>query len=201
MLFICLCRQTAKCVCNKIVVLGRFLLLSKAVVWCRCLTKSLGLIACGKWVIRRRRLKSLWKLLEFDVQNIVGTMVLCDCDKATGEEPDQLYKTLEVEVKGHDTAVLNSYEKFVSMAAEHLGIKIGKMWVDFFLEFCFLNVRYYEVCYMLRSFCPSVSFVKSLVKIIKYVFILLPQFLVFCIKPDSPGRFLTGSPDIKCTDG
>jgi len=47
--------------------------------------------------------------------------------KATGEELDQLYKTLEVEVKGHDTAVLKSYEKFVTMAAEHLGVKIANM--------------------------------------------------------------------------
>jgi len=38
-----------------------------------------------------------------------------------------LYKSLELEVKGHDTAVLNSYEKFVTMAAGHLGIKISKM--------------------------------------------------------------------------
>jgi len=47
--------------------------------------------------------------------------------KATGEEPDQLYKTVEVEVKGHDTAVLSSYETFVTMAAEQLGVKIGKV--------------------------------------------------------------------------
>jgi len=47
--------------------------------------------------------------------------------KATGEEPDQLYKTVEVEVKGHDTAVLKSYEKFVTMAADNLGIKIGNV--------------------------------------------------------------------------
>jgi len=55
-------------------------------------------------------------------------IVCCMCVmKATGEEPDELYKTLQVEVKGHDTAVLNSYEKFVTMAAEHLDIKIGNM--------------------------------------------------------------------------
>jgi len=47
--------------------------------------------------------------------------------KATGEEPDQLYKTVEIEVKGHDTAVLSSYEKFVTMAAEHLGVNIANM--------------------------------------------------------------------------
>jgi len=47
--------------------------------------------------------------------------------QATGEEPDQLYKTVEVEVKGHDTAVLYSYEKFVAMAAGNLGIKISNM--------------------------------------------------------------------------
>jgi len=58
---------------------------------------------------------------------MIIVIVLCICKQATGEEPDQLYKTLEVEVKGHDTAVLSSYETFVTMAAGHLGIKIGKM--------------------------------------------------------------------------
>jgi len=51
----------------------------------------------------------------------------CVCLQATGEEPDQLYKTVEVEVKGHDVPVLNSYEKFVTMAAGNLGIKISNM--------------------------------------------------------------------------
>ena len=58
------------------------------------------------------------------------TVILLYCvfmTKVTEDEPDQLYKTVEVEVKGHDTAVLNSYEKFVTMAAGHLGVTIGNM--------------------------------------------------------------------------
>jgi len=48
--------------------------------------------------------------------------------QAEGTEPDQLYKTVDIEVKGHDVAVINSYEKFVSMAARELGITISKIW-------------------------------------------------------------------------
>ena len=46
------------------------------------------------------------------------------------DEPDALYKTILVEVKGHDPTVLNSYEKFVSMAARELDINISKMQVS-----------------------------------------------------------------------
>ncbi|XP_012267752.2 28S ribosomal protein S10, mitochondrial [Athalia rosae] len=42
--------------------------------------------------------------------------------------PDKLYKEIELEVRGNDTAVLRSYAQFTTMAANHLGIKIGKNW-------------------------------------------------------------------------
>ena len=42
-------------------------------------------------------------------------------------EDDCLYSKVIVEVKGHDPAVINSYEKFVSMAAEGLDVKIRKI--------------------------------------------------------------------------
>ena len=48
--------------------------------------------------------------------------------QSEGNEPDRLYKTLEIEVKGHDQAVMNSYEKFVSMAAKELDVNISKIW-------------------------------------------------------------------------
>ena len=54
-------------------------------------------------------------------------------EEEDGEE-DALYKTMEIEVKGHEVAVLNSYEKFVSMAAHELDITISKMWVYTFLK-------------------------------------------------------------------
>ena len=37
---------------------------------------------------------------------------------------DELYKRLEVEVRGHDPAVLNSYETYVTTAAKELGISM-----------------------------------------------------------------------------
>ncbi|XP_051908010.1 probable 28S ribosomal protein S10, mitochondrial [Hippocampus zosterae] len=43
------------------------------------------------------------------------------------EEPDTLYQKVTVMVKGHDRAVLDSYEYFATMAAKELGINIGKV--------------------------------------------------------------------------
>ncbi len=45
----------------------------------------------------------------------------------TTDESDDLYKIIEVEVKGHDMRVLNSYEKFVAMTAAELDINVAKM--------------------------------------------------------------------------
>lgn len=42
------------------------------------------------------------------------------------EEDDKLYKKLEVELRGHDPAVLKSYEWFTKTAAEHLNIEVGQ---------------------------------------------------------------------------
>ena len=39
-------------------------------------------------------------------------------------ELDKLYSMVELEVKGHDPAVLKSYEDFTLMAAEHLGVRL-----------------------------------------------------------------------------
>uniref|UniRef100_UPI00358F48D6 small ribosomal subunit protein uS10m n=1 Tax=Myxine glutinosa TaxID=7769 RepID=UPI00358F48D6 len=44
-------------------------------------------------------------------------------------EPDDLFRQLIVRVKGHDTAVLDSYEFFVSLAARELEITLDKIWV------------------------------------------------------------------------
>ncbi|KAM7395317.1 hypothetical protein PAMA_006878 [Pampus argenteus] len=43
------------------------------------------------------------------------------------EEPDTLFQRVSVLVKGHDRAVLDSYEFFTTMAAKELGIDIGKV--------------------------------------------------------------------------
>ncbi|XP_041351649.1 28S ribosomal protein S10, mitochondrial-like [Gigantopelta aegis] len=42
-------------------------------------------------------------------------------------EPDDLFRQITIEVKTHDPAVLNSYEKFTKMAADELNITVGKI--------------------------------------------------------------------------
>ncbi|XP_074540889.1 small ribosomal subunit protein uS10m [Halichoeres trimaculatus] len=44
------------------------------------------------------------------------------------EEPDTLFQRVSLLVKGHDKAVLDSYEFFATMAAEELGININKVY-------------------------------------------------------------------------
>ncbi|XP_019404970.1 PREDICTED: 28S ribosomal protein S10, mitochondrial [Crocodylus porosus] len=44
------------------------------------------------------------------------------------DEPDTLYRRLSVLVKGHDRAVLHSYEYFAVLAAEELGLSIEKVY-------------------------------------------------------------------------
>lgn len=46
------------------------------------------------------------------------------------EEDDKLYKRLEIEVRGHDPAVIKSYIKFATTAAEHLNIDVGKRYAS-----------------------------------------------------------------------
>ena len=43
------------------------------------------------------------------------------------KEPDVLFQKVSVLVKGHEKAVLDSYEFFVSLAAKELGITLGKV--------------------------------------------------------------------------
>uniref|UniRef100_A0A8C6UIF5 Small ribosomal subunit protein uS10m n=1 Tax=Neogobius melanostomus TaxID=47308 RepID=A0A8C6UIF5_9GOBI len=43
------------------------------------------------------------------------------------EEADTLFQKVSVLVKGHDKAVLDSYEFFATMAAQELGITLGKV--------------------------------------------------------------------------
>lgn len=42
------------------------------------------------------------------------------------DEPDKLYKKLEIELKGIDPAVMKSYSWFATNAAQNLGIEVGK---------------------------------------------------------------------------
>uniref|UniRef100_A0A2C9L7Z5 Small ribosomal subunit protein uS10m n=1 Tax=Biomphalaria glabrata TaxID=6526 RepID=A0A2C9L7Z5_BIOGL len=46
---------------------------------------------------------------------------------STGKK-DDLYRQLTLEIKGHDSAILNSYQKFTAMAAKELGVNIVSMY-------------------------------------------------------------------------
>ncbi|BFZ07373.1 hypothetical protein BsWGS_10412 [Bradybaena similaris] len=43
-------------------------------------------------------------------------------------QKDELYRQVTIEVKGHDLAILNSYQKFTAMAAGELGVNITKIY-------------------------------------------------------------------------
>ncbi|XP_077522159.1 mitochondrial ribosomal protein S10 isoform X2 [Amblyomma americanum] len=43
-------------------------------------------------------------------------------------EPDKLYKTIELEVRGHDPAVLRSYKWYAMEAAKLLDITVSRTW-------------------------------------------------------------------------
>lgn len=45
-------------------------------------------------------------------------------------ELDKLYKTVEVEMKAYEPAVLKSYSWFATTAAKELGIKVGECWAQ-----------------------------------------------------------------------
>lgn len=50
------------------------------------------------------------------------------------EQLDKLYKTIEFECRSNDRAVLRSYTQFATMAANELGIQIGKWYVAIFIH-------------------------------------------------------------------
>uniref|UniRef100_A0A8C6ZBB6 Small ribosomal subunit protein uS10m n=1 Tax=Nothoprocta perdicaria TaxID=30464 RepID=A0A8C6ZBB6_NOTPE len=49
------------------------------------------------------------------------------CRVSISDEPETLYKRLSLLVKGHDRAVLDSYEFFAVLAAKELGISVEKV--------------------------------------------------------------------------
>ncbi|CAG2054919.1 unnamed protein product, partial [Timema podura] len=66
--------------------------------------------------------------LPLDHQLANAPVVLSQTTEDGKIELDQLYKLVELEVKGHDTAVLKSYEWFAKTAARELGITVGNCW-------------------------------------------------------------------------
>jgi small subunit ribosomal protein S10 len=51
------------------------------------------------------------------------------------DQLDKLYKTIEFECRGNDPAVLRSYTQFATMAANELGIQIGKWYVSVYTSY------------------------------------------------------------------
>ncbi|XP_060758772.1 small ribosomal subunit protein uS10m isoform X2 [Neoarius graeffei] len=49
------------------------------------------------------------------------------CEITVTDEPDTLFQKLTVLVKGHDKAVLDSYEFFATLAAKELGLTLTKV--------------------------------------------------------------------------
>ncbi|XP_014252205.1 28S ribosomal protein S10, mitochondrial [Cimex lectularius] len=76
-------------------------------------------------------LKFAKSLGKFDhlIKNVtLGSRAFSTEVQTQNEEPDALYKTVELEMRGLDPAVLKSYSKFLTESATHLGIELGKQW-------------------------------------------------------------------------
>ncbi|XP_038617098.1 28S ribosomal protein S10, mitochondrial isoform X2 [Tachyglossus aculeatus] len=72
----------------------------------------------------RKNLKRLpFSSVHVDVAKDVAKAVI-----SISDEPDALYKNLSVVVKGHDRAVLDSYEYFAVLAANELGLSIKRVY-------------------------------------------------------------------------
>uniref|UniRef100_A0A3Q0RPP0 Small ribosomal subunit protein uS10m n=1 Tax=Amphilophus citrinellus TaxID=61819 RepID=A0A3Q0RPP0_AMPCI len=74
----------------------------------------------------RRELFSLARILS-GVSHLVRFLLFFLMQITVTEEPDMLFQKVVILVKGHDRAVLDSYEFFATMAAKELGITIGKV--------------------------------------------------------------------------
>lgn len=57
---------------------------------------------------------------------ITNSALVNDNQQEVSDEPDKLYKKLEIELKGVDPAVLKSYTWFATTAAQHLGVEVGQ---------------------------------------------------------------------------
>lgn len=57
---------------------------------------------------------------------ITNSALVNDNQQELSDEPDKLYKKLEIELKGVDPAVLKSYTWFATTAAQHLGVEVGQ---------------------------------------------------------------------------
>ncbi|XP_050429940.1 28S ribosomal protein S10, mitochondrial [Adelges cooleyi] len=60
--------------------------------------------------------------------NVATESALASISAQNVREPDKLYKVIEFECRSNDPAVLRSYTQFATMAANELGIQVGKCW-------------------------------------------------------------------------
>ncbi|KAF6728353.1 putative 28S ribosomal protein S10, mitochondrial [Oryzias melastigma] len=93
---------------------------------CFRLTRDISQVRClgtsfvqGKCSINR----SLLSQTHFHTSALVSTPSAI----TVTEEPDTLFQKVVILVKGHDKAVLDSYEFFASLAAKELGINVSKV--------------------------------------------------------------------------
>ncbi|XP_012939358.1 probable 28S ribosomal protein S10, mitochondrial isoform X2 [Aplysia californica] len=113
--------------------------------------------------------------------------------KATDDgQKDELYRQITVEVKGHDPAVMKSYEKFTRMAASGLGVDIAKI---------FEPPRVITRLSLLKSvFVHKKHFhqyeARTLYKVIEHELHPLPGHL----KPPSSSRMNADTPSLSSTE-
>lgn len=61
-------------------------------------------------------------------------------------EPDVLYRSIVLEMKGHDPAVMTSYLKFLEMTCKELEVKYQRLWVTFLYSVEVLSSLYTYPC-------------------------------------------------------
>ncbi|VDO20266.1 unnamed protein product [Haemonchus placei] len=76
--------------------------------------------------------------------------------------PDKLFRSIELEYRGHDPAVLKSYTKFLNSVCSHLNLTKGRFkilpyvrWVQYALRSKFVHKKYklhYETRTYIRRF-------------------------------------------------
>uniref|UniRef100_A0A8B9RS59 Small ribosomal subunit protein uS10m n=1 Tax=Accipiter nisus TaxID=211598 RepID=A0A8B9RS59_9AVES len=80
------------------------------------------------WPHSVQRLQQLRQPKAFGLEAGMVTLVLSlKMQVSISDEPETLYKRLSLLVKGHDKAVLDSYEYFAVLAAKELGISVEKV--------------------------------------------------------------------------
>lgn len=78
-----------------------------------------------KWVMQAKEIGSA--CINQGEDGMVTLVLSSQMQVSISDEPETLYKRLSILVKGHDKAVLDSYEYFAVLAAKELGISVEKV--------------------------------------------------------------------------